>query len=176
MLTTVKRYLNIQTSEYDDFLEKLINSIVEEFSIFNIPILSTKESFYFVKDFETLFFRRIPVVELKVFLTSNENEIPATGYNFNDTGFYYMLSFKEKSGRDLKVKIVRGFTTLPSWLEIEIAKLVAIDFKESYQGEGILTNESDVLGELQRNYKNLIEARKAIWENIFNIIGGRWLL
>lgn len=155
MLSSIKEYLNITTNDFDSFLESLKDQVVSEFRSlfkhnFRLLIKGTQTpygTYARIKAIPTT----ISVVYGRDEINGNDVMIPSNEYQLTaSTGFFYT----SKIFQYFVIEGNRGYeeNNLPKWLENKLVKLVVLEFKQSFKGDGLLVFSGRTVGEVSFNY------------------------
>lgn len=164
-LAEVKEYLNIGTTEKDNFISGLIASVSREFWF--LPYHEGEEletdSFIWKNGFFILKMKNVPtrIVSLRGVVGTSEYDITDYTHRSNKLFFRARVDF-------LKLRVNRGFTVLPVDLRLKIIQIVALEFKKSFQGEGAIFYSGRTVENVAFNfYQNVDDEIQKLKREIF---------
>jgi len=170
-IESVKKYLNITTNDFDTFIEEITGQVLSEFDFLfqrNCKVFASLQydnSFFGYNCVSYL--RPLPTIFQQIRVDGNEVFL----YEFSPiTGALRMVSY----GKMVEITCQRGyqdFESLPDWTKLSLTKIIALEFKRSFQGDGALFFSGRTVGDVSFNFyqdlDKLIDIEKRKIRNLF---------
>lgn len=156
LLDFVKGYLKITTNDFDNILEGLIQAFFNSHRYLLYGKRSVISHLSQTPPYSISYLRSLPASFITVKAGNDLNHenfeiIPLEDVKYNsDNGLLKIKGIYQYC----YLELYRGYdiNNLPAWLNLEVAKFVAIEFKRSFQGEGGLIYSGRTVGDVSFNF------------------------